>query len=663
MAVLKLQPDAAWPGTDVDPYVRLAVALIETEDENHVALLGSDPFELELLLELKNGADYALRDELQVPDAYPPDARHVTATLALKGRAQSIRQRVADLRGRVKRLKIAARQQPRLVESLRDMGADHPPLDTVSSAELDGRGSIIGIIDDGCAFAHRNFLKNQAVSQPVFKSRLLYLWDQTSTPKKKGGWVQPADFGYGWELGQDKLDAAIAARVSPTGKIDERKIYEAIDYTAVEVGSHGTHVMDIAAGNGESVTASRGVAPAADIIFVQIPKTAIGNPADSVLSSYILDGIMYVFARARALKRPAVVNISYGGYGGPHDGSSLVEQAIDELLAQDDRAVVVSAGNGFSAQCHASGTIPAGKNYEPLTWIVGENDPTLNLLEIWYSDNAKLEVALTAPNGSSLGPIALGGAVSIRQDDGLVVGWVFHRASESVSKSNHVVIALRPTDRNKNGTKVAPAPAGLWKVHLTNVGSAATEFHAWIERDDAGSRKAGIRLQSRFAEADSSPRCTLGSFATGKLAICVGAHNSATQEVCEYSACGPTRDNSNLKPDVTAPGEEDVAGDGILSVNALSSQPTRMNGTSAAAPHVAGLVALMFQWANKKPLSAKAILKALRQGAENGTLASKRPLRDHGRWPEKNAGFAAACSGAGKINVKETIDALSNPLP
>lgn len=664
MAGLKLVPDADWPGEAVDPYVRLAVALIENEDENSAILLGNDPTLLDLLLQLQNEVNPELRKELQVPTAYPPEANNVTGTLVLIGHApESVRQRVADLRGKVKRLKLAMRQQPRLVESLKDMGPGDPPWGKVDATELDGRGSIIGIIDDGCAFANRNFLKKQDGTKPVFNSRLLYLWDQTDTPKKNSSWARAEGFGYGWQLGRAELDAVIANHVSASGKIDERAIYEAIDYAAVEVGSHGTHVMDIAAGNGESITGSRGVAPAADIIFVQIPKTSIGHPADSVLSSNILDGIMYIFARANELQRPAVVNISYGGYGGPHDGSSLIEQGIDELLKQDDRAVVISAGNGFNAQCHASGIVPAGKKYKPLTWIVGENDPTLNLLEIWYSADAKKELSVTIspPNGVPLGPIKLGNSVSIRHDDGLIVGWVFHRPDESASNSNHVVIALRPTDLNKKGKKVAPAPAGPWEILLANDGSTETEFHAWIERDDAGSRKAGIRLQSRFAAADSSPRCTLGSFATGWLAISVGAHNSATQEVCEYSACGPTRDN-RPKPDVSAPGEENAAGEGILSATALSSQPTRMNGTSASAPHVTGLVALMFQEANKKPLSAAKIIEALKQGAKMGTEklteASGRTLKPNNRWPAEFAEIVADCTGSGKVNAEEAIDYL-----
>ena len=56
-----------------------------------------------------------------------------------------------------------------------------------------------------------------------------------------------------------------------------------------------------------------------------------------------------------------VVNISFGGYRGPHDGTSDWESGIDQLLTIDNRAVVVSAGNGFEAECHACGPLQPGQ--------------------------------------------------------------------------------------------------------------------------------------------------------------------------------------------------------------------------------------------------------------------------------------------------------------
>src|SRR5262249_8773298 len=136
------------------------------------------------------------------------------------------------------------------------------------------------------------------------------------------------------------------------------------------------------------------------------------------------------------------------------------------------------------------------------------------------------------------------------------------------------------------------------------------------------------RRQSRFVTADADPKFSLGSLATGQHTIAVGGYNTATHEVCRYTACGPTRPNGahghRQKPEVCAPAENDAGGRGVLSASSRKSRATRMNGTSAAAPHVAGLVALILQYRASQsggPLTADQIRTKLK-GA-----ASKAPLR------------------------------------
>jgi len=649
MAELVLHDDT-WPDQQqaVDPYIRLAVALLEAEERGSGALLGVEREELELLVQLyKKDGKFELPPGLTAPKAYD-NREYVAATLDITDTSE-LRKRIAELRPQVARLKLAVRQQPRLQESVKDMGSGvAPPWRAADNKTVDGTGVVVGIIDDGCALAHHNFLREKGPKKSDLESRILCLWDQTPDTPLSGKWETPPDFGYGRELKKAAIDCEISKHVNSSGYLREGAVHAALDYP-IEEGSHGTHVMDIAAGNGRG-TGQPGVAPGAEIIFVQIPRTAIGNPADSVLSGYLLDGIMYIFARAEG--KPTVINISYGGYGGPHDGTSLFERAIDDLLEREpNRAVVLSAGNAFNVDCHASGEIEPKEGSKALCWKIPAYDPTLNLMEIWYGKTTNLTLRLTPPDAATALEVELGGAKRIRLED-KTVGWIFHRPSDPGNDDHHILIALRPSRTDATGSRVAPAPSGDWMVQLYNNGTSSAKFHAWIERDDAGSRKLGRSLQSRFGPGDASPECTLGSFATGFHTISVGAYNTATQEVCAYSSCGPTRDvRFTTKPDVCAPAEETHTGsrDGVLSATALRGSASPMNGTSAAAPHVAGLVALILEAAQRKnvQLTADQILTLLRSRASD-------TLKPSSKWP-KNGNYLAGCMGGGKIVAPVTL--------
>src|SRR6185503_21178004 len=92
-------------------------------------------------------------------------------------------------------------------------------------------------------------------------------------------------------------------------------------------------------------------------VFVHLAGTAdvLGrtNLGDSVT---VLEALDFVFQTAG--DRPCVVNMSVGAHGGPHDGSTLVEQGIDRAIwLKSGRAVVNSVGNYFSAGAHTQGRL------------------------------------------------------------------------------------------------------------------------------------------------------------------------------------------------------------------------------------------------------------------------------------------------------------------
>lgn len=136
--------------------------------------------------------------------------------------------------------------------------------------------------------------------------------------------------------------------------------------------AHGTHVTGIATGNDSTY---RGVAPGAWIGFAY-NLSGDADP-DASFATYVLDGVAALFGEADSADLPAVVNLSLGTSIGAHDGTSLLEQGLDELVdGKQGRLIVNAAGNenvdltGFPTAkrpyiggIHADVNVPAGGNY------------------------------------------------------------------------------------------------------------------------------------------------------------------------------------------------------------------------------------------------------------------------------------------------------------
>jgi subtilisin family serine protease len=439
----------------------------------------------------------------------------------------------------------------------------------------DGSGTIVGVVDFGCDYAHENFRNQDGTT------RLLFFWDQTA-PKNS---MSPTGYSYGREFNSKHINDAL-------------KSADPYMFLSYDPGreSHGTHVMDTAAGNGRG-TGSPGVAPKADLIFVQLAVESLRPDESFGNSRRLMEAVKYIFDKAAQLGRQAVINLSLGTHGGPHDGSTPVEKWFDELLKTPGRGIVISAGNSWLRRSHSLGQIASGQT-RTLGWEKFSSDTTGNELELWYGGDSELEVTLIFPGGQRFGPMPLGAKPRIIKDaSGEKAGEVIHRAKDPLNGDNVINIFL--------GTRV---PSGVWEVELRSVGSQTANFHAWIERDDDRQNPMGgiNRNQSKFVAADQDPTHTLGSISCGKNTITVGSYAATVMErdLSAFTAEGPTRD-AKLKPEVSAPGQDIIAAASQSGNGAVS-----MSGTSMAAPHVTGLVALLMQTANK-PLNIAEIRSAV----------------------------------------------------
>ena len=485
---------------------------------------------------------------------------------------------------------------------------------------LDGSGVVIGIVDTGCDFRHRNFRQGKA-------TRIRWIWDQSAE-----GATPPAGFGYGREIAAEEINDAL--------RWGDEEAYRTLGYTP-PIGAHGTHVMDIAAGNGRepalfggreeiaSVPISHpGVAPNATLVFVQL-KTFEGGSLGN--SRQLLDAVEYIFEKADQLNMPAVVNLSLSASGGPHDGSTLVEQGFEALLKEKPgRAIVVAAGNAYRKQSHTSGTVRRGET-AVIRWHTDprHTDPerTKSEMEIWYPGDRELKVVLRAPGGKTvLGPVELRETRELYERGSRTrLGRVSHRASDPNNGDHQISIRL-PHLENVSGP---------WEIELSSE-TADVPFHAWIEQDDHG--------LSRFEDADES--ITLGSISCGESTIAVGAFDTSEQACLmlpfEATPAGPTRPGVSMrprqKPEISAPGA------GIVAARAHGGV-TLMSGTSMAAAHVTGVVALLFQLAQRaglprltlqetreiliqsaQPRDGQPLSHRLGAGSVNGAAAVKRLL-------------------------------------
>jgi len=185
--------------------------------------------------------------------------------------------------------------------------------------------------------------------------------------------------------------------------------------------------------------------------------------------------------------------------------------------------------------------------------------------------------------------------------------------------------------------QAAALQAGNWELKIEGVKIRSAEgfVDLWLERDDS--------RPTLFASQDNN--LTLSIPGTAKTVITVAACEAvAPLRLVNSSSMGRTRDN-RPKPDLCAPGFEIAAAHS----NQNDTQAViRMTGTSMAAPHVTGTVALALsrrfralqQQPGLKQLNAQQIQAALIRSTKNFSAVHHE------------------ASGFGLLNINEFLDTL-----
>ena len=362
---------------------------------------------------------------------------------------------------------------------------------------------------------------------------------------------------------------------------------------ALNVGDpngHGTHVASIAAGGQIGVTSMVGVAPGADLIVIKSPLE----------SSDILEAIYFAVANGAE-----VINMSFSSFLGFLDGTDLEDLAVSQAFLSNHTVSTLAAGNLGSTSKHARFQVnPASTSGASLSVFSPPLYSFVNIL--WRSDDSDEHIVLVPPVGN---PIDLGAFSSIAGSSFSVSrpelnAYVF--ADTSIRGTNRLIVQISTASHNWT--------SGAWQVNLSNPSGDAiwVDAYAW----DNSWQGSYLRFTS---QVDSSR--SISSPATADYGICVGSYDEGSHSISSSSGDGPRIDGT-IKPEVVAPG--------VLIAAAYTTQDLWITrtGTSMAAPHVAGLIALIGQASGGK--TGWAALTALLEGAGGYTGHHSPPIGDWG---------------------------------
>ena len=457
-----------------------------------------------------------------------------------------------------------------------------------------GDDVILGIIDTGIELAHPDFQNADGTT------RVIALWDQNQDEIIP--YRVPEPYGYGQEWNAEDINANI------TGHQDQANQY-----------GHGSNVAGVAAGNGSAIGKYAGVAPKADIIVVSSDLDRENWAASAA------EAMDFIFAKAEAVGKPAVINLSLGDYYGSHDGLDASTLFVDALLDElPGRAVVAAAGNsGNLGNYHLSYNIPEADT--AFTWFKYNNTAQAVFFELW-TDTADFQTTkysigadLSVPNYSFKG--YAGWRNAQENLNTLISDTIFHQGTilgivETWVglRGGQYLIQVQVTQPFSNQYLWRFATTGGGKFDCWSHGPFGTSAMVETNLPNIGSYPAMVN----YKLPDNQKTVVDGWVCSDKV-IAVGNYANRNSfvnflgeitsfdvtpgEISINCSRGPTRD-MRQKPDIAASGDHTLTTGKISILNSwVNIHPEKVaqggmhyvnGGTSMASPVVAGVAALYF---------------------------------------------------------------------
>jgi len=463
---------------------------------------------------------------------------------------------------------------------------------------LTGKGVIVAIVDTGVDFRNPDFITLDKQGRPL--SRLLYLWDTRSQAfdQGKGGTRPPLAYPNGASMGTLYTQAQLTAELRASRPV--------IDTT--DEDGHGTKCAGVAAGNGRNAPGRQevlGVAPEADLIAV------CGH------SGLLLNAIVDWLDKVRG-NRPLVLSHSMGGQWGGHDGMLVRERALSARFPAETRgrALVISAGNEGTRDSHAVLDLRPGAPGSLLAWKVPEGGTSLRL---YVDAPSPDDLRIVNRNGQAVdtsriawSPYRGSGQILIQcplKSDGQML------FSSAKGRRIRIDAYLGVSQGDENGAFTTAV------TREALVGTPGTTNHAIT----VGAYQWNDEFEYQGKTCTMPSPCEGAPFRIGDIAC--------------YSSPGFSR-SGEVKPDLAAPSDyftaslaktasgERISKHGFVDT---SGNYVSFNGTSAATPYVAGVIALLYQKNPRLELGTIRALLATHVTRDGFTGRTPNPNWGHGK--------------------------------
>ena len=562
-------------------------------------------------------------------------------------------------------------------------------------SEKPSKAVVLGVIDDGAAFAHASVRK-----AGIEKSRVDMVWYQSRRVKllTRKFWQHPVIRWYGAQMGRDQMASAVEDSKTDGG-INELRCYASLrkktEYrrSLRSRESHGAAVLSAFAG---SLNAANVISTSADaqqlsrprelddaasiapIVLVDLPYEVTAISSGRWMPGSALDGVRFIIEQARGRYRgvhsedvPVVINISSGSSGGPHDGHSMFESALTELLEADCRlAVTLAAGNSRLANSHTDVAVRRGESVEIVVRVPPDkgHETYIEFWPAWAMDGGRsdqlissaVSFCVTTPDGRRSKVLNAGTGEAVFTNEGSPIAGIKFAKNAAQSLNRPMALLIVAPTLQHEWRPVAPS--GNWVITCRNSSDQDVRVRAWIERDEVvfGIRKPQLAHFVHSGEGKDqinnwmdntgysmSRYDTKSSLANaqGAFAVAAGVGGRETGFVSPYSGAG-SETSELARPHFIARADRNPAQLGIPVFGTYGSARHHMNGTSIAAPLAARWIANYMACGNDRPH-----IDSLAQ------FSSPR-VHPHLRHPETGAKEIAAGEGRWFVDPTESSTLL-----